>query len=303
MAQPLSPSSVLCRRRDWPGDGGVRPFARRPFWSLAKPHRRGFFFARWPPDGRRRSTPLPDGGWGRGAGFPGRGSRGNSSRPRHIRPVPSASPPSPVGTRRSPLTKWSVSVTKWGEEEGEQRGRVRRASGEGGRKARRQGCLGRRFSPGTWPFPDLCPPRAPLAPCFHPPETLQSRRRPGGPRPRPGPWRRPGRNGRGGSPAGSRSRSWRAWRREKVRRRPRPPARPPDPGAGPPERAGGVRKEASTLHRGSGLGARGGGSQARPGGRRASCEAAHLPSRWYPTARPWLSPSTTDWGGVQGVQP
>ena len=57
--------------------------------------------------------------------------------------------------------------------EGEQRGRVRRTLGEGGRNSRRQGCLGRRFSPGTWNFLDLCPPRAPLAPCFHPPETLR----------------------------------------------------------------------------------------------------------------------------------
>ena len=56
--------------------------------------------------------------------------------------------------------------------EGGQRGRVRRASGEGGRKARRPGCLGRSSSPGTWPFPRYLPPRAALAPCFHPPETL-----------------------------------------------------------------------------------------------------------------------------------
>ena len=58
--------------------------------------------------------------------------------------------------------------------EGEQRGRVRRASGEDGRNTRRQGCLGRRSGPGTWIFPDIWPPRAPLAPCFHPPETLHS---------------------------------------------------------------------------------------------------------------------------------
>ena len=57
--------------------------------------------------------------------------------------------------------------------EGEQRGRVRRASGGGRADARRQGFLGRRSSPGTWRFPRSLPPRAPLAPCFHPPETLQ----------------------------------------------------------------------------------------------------------------------------------
>ena len=52
--------------------------------------------------------------------------------------------------------------------EGEQRGRVRRASGEGGRKARCQGCLGRRSTPGTWRFPRSLPPRAPLAPAASP---------------------------------------------------------------------------------------------------------------------------------------
>ena len=40
--------------------------------------------------------------------------------------------------------------------------------GEGGRNARCQGYLGRRSSPGTWNFPRSLPPRAPLAPCFHP---------------------------------------------------------------------------------------------------------------------------------------
>ena len=54
--------------------------------------------------------------------------------------------------------------------EGGQRGRVRRASGEGGRNARHQGCLGRRSSPGTWHFPRSLPLSAPLPPCFHPPE-------------------------------------------------------------------------------------------------------------------------------------
>ena len=40
--------------------------------------------------------------------------------------------------------------------------------GEGGRKARRQGCLGRRSSPGTWIFPRSLPPRAPLRSLFTP---------------------------------------------------------------------------------------------------------------------------------------
>ena len=119
---------------------------------------------------------------------------------------------------------------------------------------------------------------------------------------RPEPWRRPGRNGRGGSPAGSRSRSWRAWRRAKVRRRPAPPPAGPRPGAAPCRREGGWCSRRLQLCTGAaGLGARGGGSQARPGGRRASCEAPQSPSSRYPTARPWPSRSMTDWGGVQGV--
>ena len=46
--------------------------------------------------------------------------------------------------------------------------------GEGGRNSRRPGDLGRLFSPGTWIFPRSLPPRAPLAPCFHPPRKHSS---------------------------------------------------------------------------------------------------------------------------------
>ena len=56
--------------------------------------------------------------------------------------------------------------------EGEQRGRVRRACGEGGGIHGVRGCLERLSGPGTWLSPRSLPPRAPLAPCFHPPETL-----------------------------------------------------------------------------------------------------------------------------------
>ena len=52
--------------------------------------------------------------------------------------------------------------------EGEQAGRVRPASGEGGRISRRQGCLGRRMGPGTGLPPRSPPPRAPLAPLVPP---------------------------------------------------------------------------------------------------------------------------------------
>ena len=66
----------------------------------------------------------------------------------------------------------------------EQRGRVRRASGgREGRDSRRLGCLGRRSSPGTWLFPKSLPLRAPLAPCFHPPESLRMQNRRAGPQP------------------------------------------------------------------------------------------------------------------------
>ena len=40
--------------------------------------------------------------------------------------------------------------------------------GEGGRNSRHQGGLGRRMGPETWRSPDLCPPRAPLAPLVAP---------------------------------------------------------------------------------------------------------------------------------------
>ena len=57
--------------------------------------------------------------------------------------------------------------TTWVFPEGVQRGRVRRTSGEGGRKARRQGCVGRGSSPGIWIFPRSLPPRPPR-PLFSP---------------------------------------------------------------------------------------------------------------------------------------
>ena len=57
--------------------------------------------------------------------------------------------------------------------EGEQRGRVRRASG-GEAEFTASGCAsGGVPARGPGFSPDLCPPRAPVAPCFHPPETLQ----------------------------------------------------------------------------------------------------------------------------------
>ena len=50
-----------------------------------------------------------------------------------------------------------------------------RLGGREGRSSRRLGFLGKRSSPGTWLLPRSLPLRAPLAPCFHPPESLRCR--------------------------------------------------------------------------------------------------------------------------------
>ena len=89
--------------------------------------------------------------------------------------VKSSCAPAPSGETTSPetsalsLASGGVLSLKWRVNSG---GECGAPPGVGGRKARRQGCLGRRSSPGTWRFPRSLPPRAPLAPCFHPPETL-----------------------------------------------------------------------------------------------------------------------------------
>ena len=122
-------------------------------------------------------------GVGRAAQHTGGGEAGPGTTP-----VCCAAPPTPkrglglfdpksecrANARRSGQASWwDLSLSLWSV--------VRRVNsggecgappGVGGRKARRQGCLGRRSSPGTWLFPRSLPPRAPLAPCFHPPETL-----------------------------------------------------------------------------------------------------------------------------------
>ena len=127
--------------------------------------------------------------------------------------------------------------------ESEQRGRLRRAFGEGGRNTRLQGCLGRRSSPGTWRFSDLRPRARPSPPVFtlrktlHLDSRLQSKtprrgrgggagRRAGGGGPRDGGLEEPaaaagvadGRHGRaaGGRPAG---------RHRRAGARPGPPTR------------------------------------------------------------------------------
>ena len=46
--------------------------------------------------------------------------------------------------------------------------------GGGRRNSRRQGVPWEEFQPGDLAFPQISAPRAPLAPCFHPPETLLS---------------------------------------------------------------------------------------------------------------------------------
>ena len=110
-----------------------------------------------------------------------------STRPRFppadfFRPNPATSS-APPSSGAAPLHTWTPKSVRHPVRdldaarlfpEGEQRGRVRRAFGEGGRNARRQGCIGRRSSPGTWIFPRSPPPRAALTPCFHPPESLHT---------------------------------------------------------------------------------------------------------------------------------
>ena len=83
----------------------------------------------------------------------------------------SSSSPSRCGSRLSTTTPHPPTGVVF-PEEGEQR-ECGAPGGEGGWNARRQGCLKRRSSLGTWNFPRYLPPRAPLAPCFHPPETLR----------------------------------------------------------------------------------------------------------------------------------
>ena len=78
-------------------------------------------------------------------------------------PIPSRTPPAPDCQDKGVFR------------EGGNRGRLRPASSEGGRNSPRQGCLGRRAGPGTRPSPRSQPPRAPLAPCFHPPDRLSVR--------------------------------------------------------------------------------------------------------------------------------
>ena len=66
------------------------------------------------------------------------------------------------GTLRSRMSEVLKVMSK--SKVAEEGGRVRPASGEGGRNARRQGRIGRRSGPGTWVSPRSRPPRAPLAP-------------------------------------------------------------------------------------------------------------------------------------------
>ena len=84
-------------------------------------------------------------------------AQASGPRPLPVAP-PSSQTASPVASREHFILVFR---------EGENRGRVRPASGEGGRNAPRQGCLGSRAGPGARISPRSQPPRAPLAPCFH----------------------------------------------------------------------------------------------------------------------------------------
>ena len=95
-------------------------------------------------------------------------STDRSPRPRA--PVePSELEPSSSGQWTLPLLHV---VCVWSDSGGWTRGASTVRLGEGGRIARRQGGLGRRTGPGTRISPRSPPPRAPLAPFVHPPESL-----------------------------------------------------------------------------------------------------------------------------------
>ena len=138
--------------------GRVRSSPRWERWEpaggrLAQPHRRLSLIDR---EGRPtgnfvRATHPGDAMGGHGAHAPSAAARARDRRP---------------GRRQT--TQTSVPVVF---REGESRGRVRPASGEGGGMHRVRGCLGRRSGPGTG-FPQIS---APARPCFHPPETPTGR--------------------------------------------------------------------------------------------------------------------------------
>ena len=86
-----------------------------------------------------------------------------TQRPRGVRPSRHRHLPQPGQKTRRVFSCWSVSGGI-----GENRGRLRPASSEGGQNAPRQGCLGSRSGPGTRLSPRYHPPCAPLAPCLHP---------------------------------------------------------------------------------------------------------------------------------------
>ena len=223
--------------------------------------------------------------------------------------MPIGLPTAPVGNGRAqtkPPNPWMSSSTASPPQggvfpEGEQRGRVRGASGEGGRKARRQGCLGRRSSPGTWYFPRSLPPVRAPCPLFSPSGNTpvvwfwrqktscrgRGRRRRGarGGAPEAEAERNGGgavRRGPGGGRAGPRPGGGGAGPRRPPRgppRRPRP--RPRAPGGRPHPRAG-------APHRG------GPARRPRPGHRRRGAPGAHrspphlllLPPRPLPPGPP-----------------
>ena len=146
-----------------------------------------------PPGGGSPSSLLGEGfgAWLEPSGSEYPGGLGGGRGPRSgAKPGPRArtSPEAPLTReprrgsaprRRKPLL---ASVANWswpGSQEGAGRGRLRSASGGGGRNTRLQGCLGRRAGPGTRIFPRSLPPPAPRPPLFtgipHAPDTPSCR--------------------------------------------------------------------------------------------------------------------------------
>ena len=133
--------------------------------------------------GRRPRGPRAGGGWGSGRG--GAGGEGPASGRAGVGADWSGGPPprkeGPAGSGRAGclgggwpgltgLVRTHLGwfcAARFGGLPPEQGGASAAGlGGEGGRNARRQGCLGRRAGPGTWLFPPIS---APAPPCFHPP--------------------------------------------------------------------------------------------------------------------------------------
>ena len=235
-----------------------------------------------------------------------RGARGAVPRSpgTRRRPQPAPGPSLPPGAPRFPRgLAWRVPGKGRVSPEGEQRGRVRRASGgERSEIHGIRGCLGRRFSPGTWTFvsprslPPACAPR-PLfldnTPPRHRQKLLSGRSRSTAPPPTGGG------AGRGGGPGGilgrspggeAASSSWPRPPRGGARGGPQGGGRRRGaPRAGPPPREAARVARPSRRPRGRGPGGRPDAPSGPGRGRRGVTPGPARARRgecWRPGARP-----------------